>query len=183
MLGCPLSRPSLCSSVWPITPWSVHAPSMPTPCKCSPARRACGCEPRTSRRTTAPGTWLGPRCGGRSPPLCAHRPSDSRLGRAEFKPHVPTGGRGPKFEIQFSVMRGGGVCSTRVICLDGSFCHQVITETLRVSLQQSPQLGRWAPGGPRVPGARQGLRPHGCAGLALAVWAVQCLAQAGMVFI
>lgn len=48
---------SLCSSVWPTARWSAHAPSTPTPCRCSPARRACGCAPRTSRRTTAPGAW------------------------------------------------------------------------------------------------------------------------------
>ena len=60
--GRPLSRLSLCSSVWPTMPWSVLELSMPTPCKCSPARRACGCELRTSRRTTAPGMCLVPRC-------------------------------------------------------------------------------------------------------------------------
>lgn len=51
-----LSHACLRSSVWPTMPWSAHEPSTPMPCKCSPARRACGCGPPTSRRTTAPGT-------------------------------------------------------------------------------------------------------------------------------
>ena len=45
------------SSVWPTMPWSVPELSTPTPCRSSLARRACGCGPHTSRRTTAPGMW------------------------------------------------------------------------------------------------------------------------------
>lgn len=91
--GCPApgsgagpSRPPLSAvrSVWPTTPWSAPEPSTPTRCRSSPARRACGCELPTLRRTTAPGT-----------PAALSVPRDARVPGAGFRPHLPTGGRGP----------------------------------------------------------------------------------------
>lgn len=48
---------SLFSSVWLTMPWNVHAPSMPMPYKSSPARKVCGYELHTLRRTMVPGMW------------------------------------------------------------------------------------------------------------------------------
>lgn len=153
-----LSR--LCSSVWPTMPWSAHEPSMPTLCRCSPARRVCGCEPPTLRRTMAPGTW------GAGYPACSCTSSSRRGG-------APRGGASAwpgTWQLELPL---------RLLWRQGYHCGVVVALRRRgASAKGAPAAepgGSWVLGlGPESGSCQLWLRQCGRGG----IWA-----QAGMVFI